>query len=115
LLKGENLQTGQKFEKKFDYVIVCTGVYHDPNLPQIEDLDKFKGEILHPFQVQNNKEQFSGKKVVVLGYGKSGLDIAKNSSDYAESTTHVFRTAHWLLPRFVNLQSLTEVIDLYWV
>lgn len=100
LVKGVDLQSNKPFETTFDFVVVASGVYQEPQFPPIEDLDKFKGEVLHPFQVKSNKEKFEGKKVVVLGYGKSGLDLANNAVEYAQETTHVFRTAHWLIPRF---------------
>lgn len=42
-----------------------------------------------------------GKRVVVVGAGKSALDCAALAASGAQSCTLVFRAAHWMAPRFL--------------
>jgi dimethylaniline monooxygenase (N-oxide forming) len=39
-----------------------------------------------------------GRKVAVVGFGKSALDVAGDSAKFAKQVTLVFRKAHWPIP-----------------
>jgi len=41
---------------------------------------------------------FAGKRTVVVGFGKSALDVATLASIQGGHVTHVFRTPRWVLP-----------------
>src|SRR5205085_10457438 len=45
--------------------------------------------------------RFDGKRVVVVGFGKSALDMATFAAPRAVSVHHVFRTPRWTLPRTI--------------
>merc|ERR1719161_3311754 len=65
---------GRQEEDTFDFLVVATGMYGwPPHIPKANGWKKFKGEILHscPF---TDKAQATGKKVVVVGGGKSAVD-----------------------------------------
>jgi hypothetical protein len=52
-------------------VLIATGLYSDiPNLPDIPGQEDFQGEILYIPQVKT-RASLDGKRVAVLGYGKS--------------------------------------------
>ena len=52
-------------------------------------------------------EQAKGKRVIVVGGGKSAIDCAVVAGKHAESSTLLFRSAHWPAARYlVNLVPL---------
>merc|ERR1719160_1109187 len=48
-----------------------------------------------------DKELASGKKVIVVGGGKSAIDSAVAAAKSAERSTLLFREAHWPVPRYL--------------
>lgn len=56
-------------------VIPATGVFDNPQLPRIDGVDRFEGEIMHSRDFRQ-PEQIRGKRTLVVGNGPSGTDIA---------------------------------------
>jgi len=83
----------------FDFVVVCNGVFSEPYVPYIEGQEHFGGLLIHSSQMVD-QELLSGKRVVVVGAGKSALDCAFVAAHEATSSTLVFRKPHWMLPRY---------------
>lgn len=86
----------------FDFVVICNGVNHIPNVPAIPGIDTFKssgGDVLHTTQV-NSIAQLKDKRVVILGFGKSACDIAMLAAEHARKCDIVFRQGNWKIPRF---------------
>lgn len=83
----------------FDFVVVCNGVFSEPYVPQVEGQERFGGSLIHSSQMAD-REMLSGKRVVVVGAGKSALDCASVAAHEAVSSTLVFRRPHWMLPRY---------------
>lgn len=83
----------------FDFVVICNGVFSEPQLPPIEGQAQFAGQIRHSSQV-NDPAIVAGRRVVVVGAGKSALDCATWAANHAELCTLLFRTAHWMAPRY---------------
>lgn len=82
-----------------DFVVVCTGTYSEPEMPRIEGLDHFPGTVLHSSEA-TDPALFAGKRVAVVGAGKSALDCAAWAAENAQRCTLVFRTPHWMAPRW---------------
>ncbi|KIK62726.1 hypothetical protein GYMLUDRAFT_260000 [Collybiopsis luxurians FD-317 M1] len=57
------------------HIVLATGTLGGPYIPDIEGRDLFKGEVLHS-ELYRGGPEFSGKRVVVIGTGNSGADIA---------------------------------------
>jgi cation diffusion facilitator CzcD-associated flavoprotein CzcO len=94
-VKGEQQQ-------EFDFVIICNGTFSIPKVPTIPGMQEFiaaGGKILHSTEF-NSSEQIAGKRLVVVGFGKSAADIATFATDKAQECTLVFRRATWKLPKF---------------
>ncbi|XP_071758340.2 uncharacterized protein LOC139914045 [Centroberyx gerrardi] len=68
-------ETGSQATETFDSVFVCSGHYSDPHVPNIPGIENFKGTVLHSHSYRH-PEPFSGRSVVVLGAGASGIDIS---------------------------------------
>mmetsp|Transcript_49034 Transcript_49034/g.110250 ORF Transcript_49034/g.110250 Transcript_49034/m.110250 type:complete len:647 (-) Transcript_49034:72-2012(-) len=94
--KGEEIQ-----EEEFDYVVAATGMYGwPPHIPTVRGQEEFKGEILHSCTFQDRKVA-AGKKVITVGGGKSAIDNAVSAAKEGKSSTLLFRSAHWPVPRLL--------------
>lgn len=67
----------------FDAIIVCNGHYSVPNIPNCLGLDSFKGNTMHSHDYRSPKS-FTGKTILCLGAGASGIDIALDLSTVAK-------------------------------
>ena len=45
VVKYQNIMTGEQYEEEFDFVIVSTGHYSKPNMPNIPKEEIFNGKI----------------------------------------------------------------------
>ncbi|MFB7724866.1 flavin-containing monooxygenase [Nocardia sp. NPDC056100] len=82
-----------------DFVVVCTGTYSEPELPDIAGRERFAGTVLHSSEA-TDPALFAGRRVIVVGAGKSALDCAAWAAAHARDCTLVFRTPHWMAPRW---------------
>ena len=99
LLKYEN-KTGEG-EQIFDYVVVAIGQYSEgKHKPRFPDQENFKGEILSERDVET-LDVFKNKTTVVVGFGKSAVDMATLAAANAKQVYQVFRTPRWLVPFYV--------------
>lgn len=77
----------------FDYVIVATGHFSTPNVPEYPGFESFPGRIMHSHDFRDAAE-FAGKDLLVMGSSYSAEDIALQSRKYgASSVTISYRTA----------------------
>jgi len=75
---------GEKTET-FDAVVVCNGHFSKPNIPRIEGMELFRGQLIHSVDYRE-PYPFKGMRVVVLGAGASGIDISIDISHIAKAT-----------------------------
>jgi len=86
-------------EERFEHVVVSVGQYTEGKLrPQLEGEAEFAGRVVTERAV-DDLSIFDGKRVVVVGFGKSALDMATFAAPRASKVHHVFRTPRWTLPR----------------
>ncbi|MGB1288667.1 MAG: flavin-containing monooxygenase, partial [Aggregatilineales bacterium] len=64
-------------------VISATGVYNNPVMPDIPGLLDFRGELMHSHDFRH-PAQMTGKRLLVVGSGPSGVDTAIASTKYAK-------------------------------
>uniref|UniRef100_A0A7S0RVR3 Flavin-containing monooxygenase n=1 Tax=Pyramimonas obovata TaxID=1411642 RepID=A0A7S0RVR3_9CHLO len=67
----------------FDALVVCNGHYTQPRLPKVEVEELYTGHIMHSHNYRTNAT-FAGQRVVVLGAGPSGEDLARDIADVAK-------------------------------
>jgi len=84
---------------EFDFVVVCNGVFSEPQIPQFDGRELFRGLVLHSSQLVD-PGILTAKRVVVVGAGKSALDCASWAARRAQVCTLVFRAPHWMVPRY---------------
>ncbi|NXS50509.1 FMO5 monooxygenase, partial [Balaeniceps rex] len=87
----------------FDAVLVCTGHHTDAHLPlsAFPGLEKFEGWYLHSRDYKS-PQSFSGKRVVVVGTGNSGIDIAVELSHAAKQVFLSTKRGTWVLYRVAD-------------
>ncbi|XP_070381677.1 uncharacterized protein [Dermacentor albipictus] len=98
-LRVRNLETGEEFEESFDRVMICTGHHAIPSVPVIAGRSKFKGRVMHSREYKYTDESIRGKRVVIVGFGNSAVDIAVDVADVAEVVFLSIRRANWVVPR----------------
>jgi len=77
----------------FDKIIVATGHFSVPNVPEYTGFDQFNGRILHAHDFRDARE-FSGKDLLIVGTSYSAEDIGSQCWKYgAKSITVSHRTA----------------------
>ncbi len=79
-------------------VVCATGSQWHPKMPELSG--NFDGEIRHSNTYRSGKE-FEGKRVLVVGAGNSGCDIACDASTYAEEAFLSLRRGYYFVPKHV--------------
>ncbi|XP_051501583.1 flavin-containing monooxygenase 5-like [Myxocyprinus asiaticus] len=91
---------GRREKQVFDAVMVCTGHHTHPHLPlkDFPGIDTFKGKFFHSRDYKT-PEEWRGKRVVVIGIGNSGGDIAVELSRMTKQVYLSTRKGSWILNR----------------
>lgn len=100
-----HVDTGQRRQQEFDAVLVCTGHHHTPAYPEPMPEGRFDGIVLHSHVYRNpdRPAPLRGRRVIVVGFGNSAVDIAcelAQTERPAEVVLSVRRGA-WVLPRYL--------------
>ena len=66
----------------YSLVVVCNGLQHTPRYPSYPG--RFDGEVLHTCDYKS-PEQLRGKRVLVIGAGNSGCDLAVEAVHHADA------------------------------
>lgn len=112
-ITAKDLKTGESTTAKFDYLIVCNGIFSEPFIPPYKGIDEFVangGKVLHTSQF-NNKNDATNKDILVVGYGKSSCDVAAAVCDIAHTTHVIARTIIWKVPkRFLGVLNMKYIL-----
>ena len=73
------------------HVVLATGVSGIPNIPHIPELDGFRGRVIHSSEYQDGAA-WQGRRVLVIGTGTSGHDIAQDLHSAGAQVTIVQRS-----------------------
>ena len=95
----QNLVEDQSYTEEFDHVIVASGHFSTPNVPEFDSLDTFNGRVMHAHDFRDALE-FKDKDILIIGTSYSAEDIGSQCYKYgARSITCSHRTApmgfHW--------------------
>ncbi|NWJ09953.1 FMO1 monooxygenase, partial [Crypturellus undulatus] len=91
---------GKRTSHVFDAVMVCSGNFWEPSLPlhAFPGIEKFQGKYFHSRQYKH-PDVFQGKRVLVVGMGNSGVDIAVEASRVAAKVTLSTGQGAWVISR----------------
>jgi dimethylaniline monooxygenase (N-oxide forming) len=101
-----NLLNNEKRTEKFDFVIVATNMDSKPRIPKIENMENFKGIVMHSSEFKVKDERLKAKNVVVVGHCCSGPEIASNLVGHAKSIINVFERPHLIVERMIRIKCL---------
>ena len=86
-----NKKDNHVFSEVFDYVIVASGHFSVPHIPEYKGVHSFPGRIIHSHDFRN-AEQFKGQDVLIIGSKLSAEDIAVQCWKYGtKSVTIAYR------------------------
>lgn len=99
LVSVMDYEKDSEYAEAFDYVIVCSGHFSVPNVPEFEGIKTFPGRVLHSHDFREARE-FTGRNLLIIGGSYSAEDIALQSHKYgAASVTISYRSSpmgfHW--------------------
>nr|XP_020670359.1 dimethylaniline monooxygenase [N-oxide-forming] 1-like isoform X1 [Pogona vitticeps] len=91
---------GKQTSEIFDAVMVCIGYLADPSLQlsSFPGIDKFKGQYFHSREYKT-PEVFKDKRVLVVGMGNSGVDIAVAATHTAKKVMISTSRGAWVISR----------------
>ena len=72
-----------------------------PHVPKWEGMEKYKGNLTHS-RVYKNTTPFIGDRVLVIGFGNTGAEIALDLSENHIDVTVSIRNPITMVPRDVN-------------
>ncbi|MBZ5714815.1 flavin-containing monooxygenase [Nannocystis pusilla] len=88
--------------ERFEFVVIANGQYTGaPQRPELADRECFKrGQVISDREVRD-LQVLANKRVVVIGFGKSAVDMASFAAARGSHVDHVFREPRWLIPRHI--------------
>ena len=89
---------GEALPRTYKGVVVANGHHSKPHIPAFKGA--FTGETVHSRDCRN-PDRFEGKRVVVVGCGNSGCDIAADLSHRAASVVHSMRRGYHIIPKYI--------------
>ena len=89
---------GQEQTRTFTGLMLCNGTLHEPHQPELPGT--FTGEVMHSSGYKS-ADQLKGKRVLIIGCGNSGADIAVDAVHHAKSVDMSMRRGYHFLPKFV--------------
>ncbi|KAI0755521.1 dimethylaniline monooxygenase (N-oxide-forming) [Fomes fomentarius] len=93
------LRNGTEVKLRPAHIVFATGQAGRPLTPNIADMERFHGELLHTAEYPGGAP-FAGKRVVVIGAGNSSIDICQDLVLHgAESVTMVQRSETCVVSR----------------
>lgn len=90
--------SGSMGSLRAEVVVLATGVNDRPRRPEIAGLDGFSGPVLHSSSYQR-PEDLPGQRVLVMGFGNSGGDIALELARAGRNVSLVVRSPVNILPK----------------
>lgn len=93
--KGEELSS-----KSYRWLVCANGTNWFDSRPSIKGEETFNGDIIHSVEYRNI-EQTKGRRVLVIGAGNSGIDIACDAAFSADDAYISMRRGYHFLPKHI--------------
>ena len=89
---------GDGSKRRYDGVIAATGLAWHPRMPDYPGT--FAGEMIHSSKFRS-PDRFKGQRVLVIGAGNSGVDIAADAARTASRALLSMRRAYHFIPKHI--------------
>jgi hypothetical protein len=96
-MSGWDVTLADGTRRRYRGVVIANGHNWDPRWPEFPG--RFAGEAMHSAEYKS-PEICRGRRVLVVGGGNSGFDIAADVAPLAAATFHSLRRGYRVLPRF---------------
>ncbi|MDX1587306.1 MAG: NAD(P)-binding domain-containing protein [Oleiphilaceae bacterium] len=90
---------GQTRTDTFEGVLIANGTLHCPNRPSLPG--DFAGRVMHSSEYRD-PSVFAGQRVLIVGCGNSGADIAVDAVHHARSVDLSVRRGYYFLPKYLR-------------
>jgi cation diffusion facilitator CzcD-associated flavoprotein CzcO len=101
---------GGERTSRYAAVVVANGHNWSPKMPSYEGLADFRGQVIHA-SAYKDPAQLRGKRVLVIGAGNTGCDIAVEAAQQAARCWHSTRRGYWYAPKYVLGRPADQVND----
>jgi len=85
-------------EDVFAGLIIANGTLSEPNMPRFEG--QFSGELIHSSEYRSPR-QLADKRVLIVGAGNSGCDIAVDAIHHGASCDISLRRGYHFVPKYI--------------
>ena len=102
---------GARRWRRYGRLVIANGHNWSPKWPTYPGQDTFTGELLHSASYRSG-DQLAGRRVVVVGAGNTGCDIAVEAAQRAAAAYHSTRRAYWYAPKYAFGKPADQVSDL---
>lgn len=102
--------SGAETTYRYAGLVVGNGHNWNPKVPEYAGLDQFAGEVIHSAQYKG-AAVLRGKRVLVVGAGNTGCDVAVESAQNAVHTFHSTRRGYYYNPKFALGRPSDQVAD----
>lgn len=82
--------------RQYDNLICANGTTWWPSRPKL--MGEFSGEVIHSSEY-NSTDRFTGRRVLVVGAGNSGIDIACDAAQVADAAWISMRRGYHFIPK----------------
>jgi amino acid transporter len=103
---GENAKDGWRValsngeERLYRGIVCANGVTWHPNRPDYPGLDRFKGDVRHTVEYRS-ADSLRGRRVLIVGAGNSGVDIACDAARTADAAFISVRRGYRFVPKHI--------------
>ncbi|KAL8512622.1 hypothetical protein ACS0TY_018929 [Phlomoides rotata] len=91
---------GSEVEYICQWLVVAFGENVNRNMPEINKLKDFGGEVMHACDYKSGKN-FRGEKVLIVRCGNSGMEVSLDLCNHDAKPSMVVRSSVHVLPREV--------------
>lgn len=92
-------ETEDGVTRRYAHLVVCNGLLRKPLFPHVPGA--FEGISLHSGEYKS-ADVFRGKRVLVVGGGNSGCDIAVDAALNGKKAFHSTRRGYYYMPKFID-------------
>jgi hypothetical protein len=90
--------SGEQSTDTYRGLVIANGILAEPSIPEFDG--EFNGELMHT-SAYKRPDIFRDKRVLVIGAGNSGCDIAVDAVHYAKSVEMSLRSGYWFFPKYI--------------
>lgn len=105
LVKWENTSTNETYEDTFDCLILSSGIYSKGFIAQYDNMNQFKGNLIHSkgYNALKTSQSLHEKRVIVIGQSFSGAEISADLVRAGASVLNIINRPYWILPALIKM------------